>query len=76
MMSALMFPIYLATNKIRYRRQKTDTEGRQSNLVPREASSSPKQTREREANLTHSNLQISKCLCIIIRSCYKYINAS
>ena len=27
---------------------------------------------EREAKLTHGNLQISKCLCIIIRSCYKY----
>ena len=24
---------------------------------------------EREAKLTHTNLQISKCLCIIIRSC-------
>ena len=24
---------------------------------------------EREAKLTHSNLQISKCLCTIIRSC-------
>ena len=28
--------------------------------------------REREAKLTHSNLQISKCLCIIIRSCNLY----
>ena len=27
---------------------------------------------EREAKLTHGNLQISKCLCIIIRSCNKY----
>ena len=27
---------------------------------------------EREAKLTHSNLPISKCLCIIIRSCNKY----
>ena len=27
---------------------------------------------EREAKLTHSNLQISKRLCIIIRSCNKY----
>ena len=24
---------------------------------------------EREAKLTHGNLQISECLCIIIRSC-------
>ena len=30
------------------------------------------QTDQREAKLTHSKLQISKFLCIIIRSCYKY----
>ena len=28
--------------------------------------------RPEKGKLTHSNLQISKCLCIIIRSCYKY----
>ena len=37
MMSAFMFPIYLATNKIHYEKRETVTEGRQRNLVPREA---------------------------------------
>ena len=44
MMSAFMFPIYLATDNIqkeRQRREKTVTEGRQRNLVPREACARP-----------------------------------
>ena len=76
MMSAFMFPIYLATNKIqktqhrerRYRRHNC----KQRSLVPREAHAVSPDRPEREAKLTHGNLQISKCLCIIIRSCKIY----
>ena len=53
------------------RREKTVTEGRQRYWYqerPAVGSNRP----EREAKLTHSNLQISKCLCIIIRTCHKY----
>ena len=74
MMSAFMFPIYLATNKIqdqrqcRYRRKaqlKTEVWYQERPTVGPDRP-------EREAKLTHGNLQISKCLCIIIRSCNLY----
>ena len=75
MMSAFMFPIYLATNKIIYidieRREysyRWKTEELGTKRWPAVGPDRP----EREAKLTHGNLQISKCLCIIIRSCYKY----
>ena len=72
MMSAFMFPKYLATNKIQY-----IEEGKE---IPKEDRGTWYQERpvvgpnrsERETKLIHSNLQRSKCLCIIIRSCYKY----
>ena len=71
MMSAFMFPIYLATNKIQKRRQRHKVEG---TTKDREAWNQERPTvgpdrPEREAKLTHGNLQISKCLCIIIRTC-------
>ena len=50
MMSAFMFPIYLATNKIQYRRGKTNTEGRQRNLVPREPAVGPNRPERGKAN--------------------------
>ena len=39
----------------------------QLKIETREAHGRPRQTRE--TKLIHGNLQISKCLCIIIRSC-------
>ena len=75
MMSAFMFPMYLATNKIQKDNiEREDTEG---TTVSREVWYQERPTvgpdrPEREAKLTHSNLQISKCLCIIIRSCKIY----
>ena len=71
MMSDFMFPIYLATNKIQETRQetvKTDTEeGTNEDRIKRGPWYA--KTDQREAKLTHGNLKISKCLCIIIRSC-------
>ena len=75
MMSAFMFPIYLATNKIqKHNTEREDTEGTTESreawyqVRPAQGPNRP----EREAKLTHGNLQISKCLCIIIRSCEIY----
>ena len=75
MMSAFMFPIYLETNKIQKKeriRGKTEgtTEDRETWYQERPAVG-PNRTRERQ-KLTHGNLQISKNLCIIIRSCNLY----
>ena len=75
MMSAFMFPIYLATNKIlKHNREREDTEGttesREAWYQVRPVQGANRQ--EREAKLTHSNFQISKCLCIIIKSCKIY----
>ena len=72
MMSTFMFS-YIFGNKQNslVRREKTDTGGRQRNCYQERPVVGPNRL-EREAKLTHSNLQISKCLCIIIRSCYKY----
>ena len=71
MMSDFMFPIYLATNKIQETRQetvKTDTEeGTTGDRIKRGLQKALRD--QREAKLMHGNLQISKCLCIIIRSC-------
>ena len=72
MKSAFVFPIYLATNKI----QKPDTEGRQDITGDRGTWVQERPVvgpnRPERGKLTHVNLQISKCLCIIIRSCNKY----
>ena len=68
MKSALMFPIYLATNKI-YNDKKTYQKAEELGSK-RGQIEGP--TKTREAKLTHGNLQISKYLCIIIRSCNKY----
>ena len=75
MMSAFMFPIYLATNKIqkaeRIRgRAEGTTESREASYQERPAVGPNRP--ERDAKLTHGNLQISKCLCIIMRSCNLY----
>ena len=70
MMSAFMFPIYLATNKIHgEKRKQLQKEDRGTWYQERPAVGL---TDQREAKLTHGNLQISKCLCIIIRSCNLY----
>ena len=70
MKSAFVFPIYLATNKIQKQIQKEDiTEDRGTWYQERPAVGP---NRPERGKLTHSNLQISKCLCIIIRSCNKY----
>ena len=75
MMSAFMFPIYLTTNKIQ--KDNIDREDTEGTTVSREVwyqerpAVGPDRP-EREAKLTHGNLQISKCLCIIIRSCKIY----
>ena len=69
--AAFMFPIYLATNKIKKKQiQKEDiTEDRGTWYQVRPAVG---HNRPERGKLTHSNLQISKCFCIIIRSCNKY----
>ena len=72
MMSAFMFSLYIwqqtkffiEKRENRYRRK---TEELGTKTGPAVGPNRP----EREAKLTHSNLQIRKCLCIIIRSCYK-----
>ena len=69
MKSAFMSPIYLATNKIQKQIQKEDiTEDRGTWYQERPAVGP---NRLERGKLTHSNLQISKSLCIIIRSCNK-----
>ena len=75
MMSAFMFPTYLATNKIQNQRKQIQKEGTtedRGTWIQDRPVVGP--NRPREAKLTHGNLQISKYLCIIIRSCnlYKY----
>ena len=72
MKSAFVFPIYLSTNKIQYRRGKTEIQKEDRGTWYQERPVVGPNRPEREAKLTHGNLQISKCLCIIIRSCYKY----
>ena len=70
MKSAFVFPIYLATNKIQKQIQKEDiTEDRGTWCQERPAVGP---NRPERGKLTHSNLQISKCLSITIRSCNKY----
>ena len=72
MMSAFMFPIYLQQTKFIEIRGKTEdtTEDREAWYQERPAVGHNRP--EREAKLTHGNLQISKCLCIIIKSCNLY----
>ena len=72
MMSAFMFPIYLATNKIKKKqRNRGRTEGTTEDreVWYQERPMLGPDRPEREAKLTHGNFQISKCLCTIIRSC-------
>ena len=77
MMSAFMFSIYLATNKIqKQRRIRGKTEGTtedRGTWIQERPAVGPNRP-EREAKLTHGNLQISKCIYIyiIIRSCNLY----
>ena len=70
MKSAFMFPIYLATNKIQKQIQKEDITEDRGTWIQERLMVGP--NRPERGKLTHSNLQISKCLCIIIRSCNKY----
>ena len=72
MMSAFMFPIYLATNKILYREEGKQIQKEDRGTWYQERPVVGPDRPEREAKLTHGSLQISKCLCIIIKSCYKY----
>ena len=66
MKSAFMFPIYLVTNRIQGDTQiQKEDGGTWIQERPAVGTNRP----ERETKLTHGNLQISKCLCIIIRSC-------
>ena len=73
MMSDFMFPIYLATNKIQNQRQRIRgrTEGTTEDreVWYQERPTVGQDRPEREAKLTHGNLQISKCLCTIIKFC-------
>ena len=73
MMSDFMFPIHLATNKIQNQRQRIRgrTEGTTEDreVWYQERPMVGQDRPEREAKLTHGNLQISKCLCTIIRFC-------
>ena len=71
MKSAFVFPIYLATNKIQGQIQKENMTEDRGTWYQERSAVGPNRP-EREAKLTHSNLQISKCLYIIIRSCNKY----
>ena len=71
MMSAFMFPIYFATNKIQDQRKQIWKEGTtedRGTWIQKRPMVGPNRP-EREAKLTHGNFQISKCLCTIIRSC-------
>ena len=68
---SILFPIYLATNKIQKREiQKEDITEDRGTWIQERPVVGP--NRPERGKLTHSNLQISKCLCIIIRSCNKY----
>ena len=71
-MSAFMFPIYLATNKIINIEEGKQLQKEDRGTWYQERPAVGPNRPEREAKLTHGNLQISKCLCIIIRSYYKY----
>ena len=71
MKSAFVFPIYFATNKIQTQIQKEDITEDRGTWYQERPAVGPNRP-EREAKLTHGNLQIGKCLCIIIRSCNKY----
>ena len=71
MMSAFMFPIYLAKNKIQNQRKQIQKEGTtedRGTWIQERPTVGPNRP-EREAKLTHGNFQISKCLCTIIKSC-------
>ena len=70
MKSSFMFPIYLATNKIQTQIQKEDITEDRGTWIQERPTVGP--NRPERGKLTHGNLQISKCLCIIIRSCNKY----
>ena len=70
MKSAFVFPIYLATNKIQKQIQKEDITEDRGTWYQERPVVGP--NRPEKGKLTHSNLHISKCLCIIIRSCNKY----
>ena len=70
MKSAFVFPIYLATNKIQKQIPKEDITEDRGTWIQERPAVGPK--RPERGKLTHGNLQISKCLCIIIRSCNKY----
>ena len=70
MMSAFMFPIYLATNKIQKQIQKEGTTEDRGTWIQERPAVGP--NRPERGKLTHGNLKISKCLCIIIKSCNKY----
>ena len=70
MKSAFMFPIYLATNKIQKQIQKEDITEDRGTWYQERPVVGP--NRPERGKLTHGNLQISKCLCIIIRSYNKY----
>ena len=74
MMSAFMFPIHLATNKIKRHRESEGEQKAQQKTEKLGTKRGPCKALniEREAKLTHSNLQISKSLYIIIRSCNLY----
>ena len=70
MMSDFMFPIYLATNKIQNQRKQIQKEGTtedRGTWIQERPAVGP--NRPERGKLTHSNLQISKCLCTITRSC-------
>ena len=70
MKSAFMFRIYLATNKIQKEIQKEGITQNRGTCIQERPAVGP--NRPERGKLTHSNLQISKCLGIIIRSCNKY----
>ena len=71
MRSAFMFPIYLATNKIQKPEiQKEDITEDRGMWIQERPAVGP--NRPERGKLTHGNLQISKCLCIIIRSSNRY----
>ena len=70
MMSAFMLPIYLATNKIQGEIQKEGTAEDRGTWIQERPLVGP--NRPERGKLTHGNLQISKCLYIIIRSCNRH----
>ena len=70
MKSAFMFPIYLATNKIQKQIQKEEITEDRGTWIQERPIVGP--NRPERGKLSHGNLQMSECLCIIIRSCNKY----